>query len=331
MKSPFTGGEAELRKEWRTLEYRKESFQVLYHYFHCLDSGEDFTTEEMDTLNINQVHNKYRERYGIPFPDEISETRERFGICAVKMSEVLGLGVNVYRLYEGGEMPTVVNGRMIRLAQVPEEFERLLAMSRNALEPSEYERVERKIRSAKNGWGRFEDLTHQFLFRRPLPDIYTGYRMPDLKRIGAMIHFFAWHNKPFTTALNKLMFYADFCHFRLHGHSISGIAYKALPKGPVPDNYGSIYNYAIVQEYAKIEERSFPEFVGEQFFADSPPDMEHSPFKESEWQVLNQVALRFKGKNTRQIVDISHEEPAWKDNVGEFGLINFEYSFYLKE
>jgi hypothetical protein len=59
MKSPFTGGKVELLWEPRTLEYHKESFTVVYHYFLCEDTGEQFTTTELDTLNINQVHYKY--------------------------------------------------------------------------------------------------------------------------------------------------------------------------------------------------------------------------------------------------------------------------------
>jgi putative zinc finger/helix-turn-helix YgiT family protein len=330
MKSPFTGGEIELAKEQRVLQYRKESFEILFHYYRCVDTGEQFTTTELDTLNINQVHNKYREKYGIPFIDEIREIREKYGLSATKMSEVLGLGVNVYRLYEAGEMPSVANGRLIRVAQDANEFEKLVEMSRKTLEPAEYERVKKKVHSARTGLGKFEDLVRQFLFGQNLPSIYSGYRTPSLDRVGAMIQFFALHNKPFTTALNKLIFYADFCHFREYAYSISGVSYKALPKGPVPNNYGSIYNQAVTQGFAMIEEKEFKDFVGEQFFTDKTLILENSPFSESEWHVLQKVSERFKGKTTRQIVDISHEEPAWQDNVGEYDLISFEYSFQLK-
>jgi transcriptional regulator with XRE-family HTH domain len=330
MKSPFTGGDAELKKEPRVLEYRKGSFEILYHYYRCVDSGEQFTTTEIDTLNINQVHNKYREKYGIPFIDEIRDIREKYGLSATKMSEVLGLGVNVYRNYEAGEMPSVATGRLIRLAEVPDEFGKLLEMSKNALEPPEYERVKKKVDSVKHGWGKVEELTHKLLFGHSLPNIYTGYRVPDLKRIGSMIQFFANQNKPFTTALNKLMFYADFCHFKEFGHGIGGISYKALPMGPVPENYGSIYNYAVNHDFAKVEEKAFKDFVGDQFFTDIPIAEAELPFSETELGVLQKVSKRFKGKNTKQIVDISHEEPAWKDNVDDCNRISFEYGFDLK-
>ncbi|HEV2479545.1 MAG TPA: type II TA system antitoxin MqsA family protein [Puia sp.] len=330
MKSPFTGGNAELQKESRVLEYRKDSFKILYHYYHCVDSGEQFTTTEIDTLNINQVHNKYRERYGIPFTDEIRDIREKYGLSATKMSEVLGLGVNVYRNYEGGEMPSVAMGRLIRLAQVPEEFSKLLEMSKNALDATEYERVKKKVSSVTHGGGKIDELTQKLLFGHSLPNIYTGYRVPDLKRIGAMIRHFATWNKPFTTALNKLMFYADFCHFKEFGHSISGISYKALPKGPVPENYGSIYNYAVEHDFVKVEEKAFKDFVGDRFFTEDSVAEKDLPFSKTELHVLHKISERFKGKTTRQIIDISHKEPAWMDNADERGRISFEYGFDLK-
>lgn len=331
MKSPFTGGDAELKKEPRVLEYRKGSFEILYHYYKCVDSGEQFTTTEIDTLNINQVHNKYREKYGIPFTDEIQGIREKYGLSATKMSAVLGLGVNVYRNYEAGEMPSVATGRLIRLAQVPDEFRKLLEMSRNALEPAEYERVKKKVDSVKHGWGKVEELEHSSMFREnSLPNIYTGYRLPNLKRIGAMIQFFAHRNKPFLTALNKLMFYADFCHFKEFGQSISGISYKAMPKGPVPENYLRLYDYAVDHEFARMEEKAFKDFVGDQFFTDETVAGTELTFTETELRILQKVSERFKGKNTRQIVDISHEEPAWKDNVDDCNRISFEYGFDLK-
>jgi hypothetical protein len=120
MKSPFTNGEVRLDKKVTQLEYRKEKFNMVYHSYVCIDTGEHFTDDAIDTLNLTQVHNQYRAKYGIPFVDEIRELRHQYGLSAVKMSEVFGFGPNMYRLYEGGEMPAVPHGRMIKLAEDPD-------------------------------------------------------------------------------------------------------------------------------------------------------------------------------------------------------------------
>ncbi|MEJ7677718.1 MAG: hypothetical protein WKG06_07595 [Segetibacter sp.] len=84
MKSPFTGGKVHLEKEWRSLDYRKEAFEVMYHYYVCEDTGEHFTTNEIDTLNLIQVHNRYRSKYGIPFIDEIKESVKSMDLALLR-------------------------------------------------------------------------------------------------------------------------------------------------------------------------------------------------------------------------------------------------------
>ncbi|QJB33385.1 hypothetical protein HF324_19390 [Chitinophaga oryzae] len=65
MQSPFTGGHAKLQKEPMTLEFRKELFDITYHYYVCEDTGQQFTNDEIDTLNQNQVLDKYRAKHGL--------------------------------------------------------------------------------------------------------------------------------------------------------------------------------------------------------------------------------------------------------------------------
>lgn len=57
MKSPITGKEMVLTKENRLVEFRGESFEVVFHFYKCEDSGGQFTTDSLDELNMNQVYN----------------------------------------------------------------------------------------------------------------------------------------------------------------------------------------------------------------------------------------------------------------------------------
>lgn len=49
---------------------------MLHFFYKCIDTKEEFTTAELDELNTNQLYNQYREKYSIPFPDEVKETHE---------------------------------------------------------------------------------------------------------------------------------------------------------------------------------------------------------------------------------------------------------------
>jgi len=105
MKSPITGKEMVLQKEKRVLSFRKEEFNVVYHYYFCTDSGEQFEDDQLAELNLTQVYNQYRERLKLPFPDEIIAIRGEYGLSARKMSDILGFGPNTYGNYEKGKSP----------------------------------------------------------------------------------------------------------------------------------------------------------------------------------------------------------------------------------
>ncbi len=65
MKSPFTGGKVTLQKEMRTMNFREEPFHIWFRFYVCKDSGKQFTDDELDDVNTNQVYNQYRKKYGI--------------------------------------------------------------------------------------------------------------------------------------------------------------------------------------------------------------------------------------------------------------------------
>ena len=77
MKSPITGKKMPLIKERRLMEFRKEAFEIIFHYFKCKDSNEQFTTTALDEINMNQVYNQYRDKFNIPFPDDIIRIRKK--------------------------------------------------------------------------------------------------------------------------------------------------------------------------------------------------------------------------------------------------------------
>ncbi|WP_212001767.1 type II toxin-antitoxin system antitoxin SocA domain-containing protein [Chitinophaga sp. HK235] len=332
MKSPFTGGNVRLEKESRTFDYRKEKFEIIYHYYVCEESGEQFTNDELDTLNITQVHNKYRSRFGIPTIEEIKHARSKYGLSAAKMSEILGLGINVYRNYEAGEMPSISIGRYIRLVADPQEFIKLVEINKSSWDATEYSEVLEIISKFRDPQ-LYEDEGQLALslFKDCLPNIYNGFRVPGIKRIGAMINYFATALQPFTTALNKLMFYADFSHYKKHGMSISGITYKAIQRGPVPTNYGGLYNAAVNKGYVKVAEVDFGEYGGDKFYNDeeTTPVNLLDALTQLELATLETITEKFRNMNTSQIVDVSHNEPGWKENVNNFDKISYDFSFSL--
>lgn len=328
MKSPFTGGTATLHTGNMEITFRKEQFTVVAQFYKCDDTGEEFTTTEQDELTINQAYNQYREKYGIPFVEEINEILERYGISAAKMSKILGFGDNQYLKYTKGEIPSVSNGRMIAQIKDVTEFKNLLHIAKNEFTPEELSKIEKRIAPLQNIHTSFiEQLIADSTFSYNDKSIYTGYVQPQIEKVKNIILFFANNcNGVFETKLNKLLFYSDFLCFKESGRGMSGLSYKAIAYGPVPQRYSTVYDNVGGTDAEIIE---FPNGnAGKKIIAKESFNSEL--FSAVEIVVLQRVLDRFKGCTAGQISEISHQEDAWIENEKTKKPIRYDYGFKLK-
>jgi DNA-binding transcriptional regulator YiaG len=334
MKSPITGNEMTLIKETKKLIFRKEEFEYFHHSYQCEDTKETFTDTELDTLNISQVYNQYLDKYNLPFPEEINSIRKKYNLPANKMGLVLGFGVNTYRNYENGEVPSLANAKLIQLAKSPTSFKILVQESEGVFNDKEKDDlinyVDGLIIAEKRN--HFIVDFNTFILGESNPDIYTGYKTPSFEKLTEMIVFFTERLSPMKTVMNKLLFYADFLFFKKHSFSISGTRYVAIDYGPVPNNFNTIFE--TVQRNNDVELKGFDfgnGYYGEQFTNVKNRDFNPELFNPQEISVLEAVLDRFKDLNRNEIVDLSHEEDAWIENFNAGKkMIEYSYSFRLK-
>ncbi|MDI6401841.1 DUF4065 domain-containing protein [Balneolaceae bacterium ANBcel3] len=333
MKSPITGKEMKLTKDRRSMNFRKEAFEIVFHYYQCGDSGEQFTTTSLDELNMNQVYNQYRDKFNIPFPDEIIRIRTRYGLSAAKMSEVLGFGVNTYRQYEAGEMPSVANAKLIQMAGDPKKFIPMVELCGTLDEKLKTKFIQKAQFLAEEIKRNISSLNFkEYLLGNHLADIYSGYRNPNLEKFTEMVVYFSDKLSPFKTKMNKLLFYADFLMFKQSCFSISGMRYHAIDMGPVPHNFQSIFEYLTHNDEIDIFTTEFPAgYVGEQFAAKKNRPFNPEVFTEIELNTLEKVATVFKETATKDIIQCSHLEEAWKKNEKRKSSISYEYAFELNQ
>ncbi|MCC5930767.1 MAG: DUF4065 domain-containing protein [Cyclobacteriaceae bacterium] len=333
MKSPITGKEMTLTKERRSMDFRKETFEIVFHYYKCEDSGEQFTTTSLDEVNMNQVYNQYRDRFNIPFPDEIIRIREKYGLSAAKMSEILGFGINTYRHYEAGEMPSVANAKLIQMVDEPKIFIEMVELCStldNKFKHKHIQKVQLLVEEKKRNI--FNLNFKEYLMGNHLADIYSGYRNPNFEKFTEMVVYFSGKLSPFKTKMNKLLFYADFLMFKQSCFSISGVRYKAIDMGPVPNNFQSIFEYLANKDEIDIYTTEFQQgYTGEQFKARIDRPFKADLFSEKELAVLEKVATVFKPTSTNNIIELSHLEEAWKKNEKDKSVISYEYAFDLNQ
>ena len=327
IKSPFTGGDVELVTELRKATFRKEEFEYTHLCYKCVDTNEMFTTTEMDTVNTAQVFNQYRLKYGIPFADELKPLRQKYALSASKMSLILGFGENQYRLYENGEIPNVANGRVLRSIQSPYSFETFVDAARNVLSEKDYESIRQKISELKKTQYTQEYFVKKSIFGEAVRNKFNGYAKQSVSRLKNVILFFInKFNGVYTTQMNKLLFYTDFASYRNFGEGMTGLAYKAIQFGPVPDRWDKVYS---------LIDDIHPEIIdfgngnaGTKLMSDIQYD--ELCFTEEQLDLLNDVYMTFRKDNATSLSNLSHKEQAWMENQATHSYIDFSYAFMLK-
>lgn len=334
MKSPITGNEMILIKEIKKINFRKESFEYFHHSYKCEVTGETFTNTELDTLNITQVYNQYLDKYNLPFPEEISLIRRKYNLHANKMALVLGFGVNTYRNYESGEVPSLANAKLIHLAKNPVSFKELVIESTDVFTDFEKQNLINHIENViqKEQKEYFTTDFNNYILGDSNPDIFTGYKSPNFEKVTEMVVFFTEKLSPLKTVMNKLLFYSDFLFFKRNSFSISGIRYAAIDYGPVPNNFQTIFETLQRNNNIHIKTIDYGNgYYGEEFVPIKNRVFNPEIFNEDERKVLEEIVQKFKGVSRNDIVNMSHEEEGWIINFkGGKQLIEYHYGFNLK-
>lgn len=326
MRSPFTGGEAVLLTETRKAVFRKEEYEYTYICYKCVDTEETFTTTQMDVVNTAQIYNGYRNRHGIPFPDEIKDIRSRYELSASKMSKILGFGDNQYRLYENGEMPSLANGRVLKAIQSPRTFETFVDAAKGVLSDEEHLKLKKRLEEYEEK-AFMDGFFCNLIYGDGARNKYNGYAMLSISRLKNVVLFFIEKfNGVFVTQMNKLLFYADFLSYRESGQAMTGLTFKAIQYGPVPNRWDKVY--ALLDDIYQIEVEGKNGNIGNKLVSDISCDL--SSFTNEQMEVLEKVYTTFKNDSSVSISQKSHDELAWIDNNELHSFIDFKYAFFLK-
>ena len=297
--SPYRNCEAHLKRVPDPMEFRGKTYNFLNHFYVCDESGEEFTDEATGEINFAQVYNQYREENNIPFVNEIIRLRKDCQLSKVDMSRVLGFGENQYYHYELGEVPSPSNGRLLRTF-IDNRDALLSAIKESSIKENN------KVKALQS----LEELYKIQLAEKTISDllfpvkqsINNGYALTSVNKVRQMILFFLGKmDMGYKTALNKLMFYADFLMYKEYCVGISGLTYSALPYGNVPNNFKILYG--IFDEIDEVD--------GENPYFKSLKVCDMSVFNENEIKVLERVAEKMAKQMGSSLSEINHKEDAW--------------------
>lgn len=127
------------------------------------------------------------------------------------------------------------------------------------------------------------------------------------------------------TKLAKMLYLADFAWFYKHLQSMSGMQYRRIKYGPVPDSYFRAIDE--LEESGKIDIDRKDEMLLISENRGSKNQFLEKLSKE-ELKLIEQIAKKWKGKKTSEIVDFTHSQLPYKicspDEIIPYELITQE-------
>jgi putative zinc finger/helix-turn-helix YgiT family protein len=310
------------RKE--TIPVRGESIEVDVEFLRCSACDCEFEPMEGERDPLDTAYRIYRERHGLLQPEAIRAIREGYGLTQKEMSGVLGWGSVTLSRYETGALQDEAHNTALELVRDERAFLGLLKKRGTVIRSEKLNALVRDLTARTEHHCALPDFLIGTVGTYK-PDVYSGFTALDLGKVYAMIRYFCTDGC-FKTKLNKLLFYADFVHFREHARPISGLRYAHADHGPVPDDW-ELYFAGVQHEHAlRAVEHIVGDYVGELFVSDGT---DFSAFTEPEIRTLIRIKDYFAGWTAKRIRDYSHEERGWQETQsGE--LISYEFAESLR-
>ncbi len=149
------------------------------------------------------------------------------------------------------------------------------------------------------------------LFGVDIADFFE--EIPNLKKFKQMyfacIKFAAnGHGNVPKTKLAKLLYLADFKSFFDNLEPISGVKYRRLEYGPVPDVFFSMTDDLLEQGKIQVEVLD----RGAQMVSTNTREEDFSELSGEELTSIKQICELWKDKPTQDIVNFTHEQKPWK-------------------
>lgn len=299
----------EFIKSHEVIVVRGEEINVPVEYFKCSECGHDFEDPQSKHDPLTLAYKEYRRRHGLMQPEEIRELRQRYGLTQKELAKLLGWGEVTLSRYENGALQDETHNTIFQLIKEPHNLLHLIKQKGDFLQLDKREKLISFLEDEIEETYSFP-LIFTELFGKYRPDILSGFQKFNLSKLFQVITFFCVGGV-LKTKLNKLLFYADFKHYKEYTTSITGMRYVHLMYGPVPDNYEFYYAALQNENVIKVDEVFFGDYVGENLIAVNEPDF--SLFQSSEINTLIAVKDFFRNFNASAIKEFSHKEKGYQE------------------
>ncbi len=312
-----------------TYEVRGEPIEIEETIRINKKTGEEIFDEKIENKNLDVLYNKYRSKYSLLLPEEITEIRRMYGLSQRAFSRILGWGEITTHRYETGALQDQSHNDTLVLLKNPENMKILVERNKDKINQRDCKKIMEKLDNilVNNIDSTLEENITKKYFNETL-DKYCGYTQFNYEKLVNMILFFASKIKRlFKTKLMKLLFYSDFLNFRNNTLSISGLKYIKNYYGPTPVKHelflGELFEKYITYqvEYVKTSKDNVEEY---EFIKPlEKPTM--GIFSREEISSMEKVLNTFSHLTSEEITQCSHKEEAWTEPKNK-EIISYEYA-----
>lgn len=143
-----------------------------------------------------------------------------------------------------------------------------------------------------------------------------------------------WGKEISRVALYKVLFYCDFAHYKKHNVPITGMPYMHLQNGPVPagndsyDLFDKDMRSVRILKSRESDEDGKDDYVAVFFTAGRKAKDYCSVISDEEQCTVNSVLRQLRGKTTRELRNMTHEEKAYTETQ-EFDIIDYSLAASL--
>jgi len=315
--------EVELINKNESYDIRGENIEVPVEFYLCHECGEEFVNPSLQKDPLNAAYRIYRQRHNLMQPEDIKELRKQYGLNQGDLANILGWGGATLSRYENGALQDNAHARVLNLIKEPHNLLTLVEDNPEVLYDGKREQLLDRLRKTEKDAFSLERII-EINFGENEPNEFSGFKSLDLNKFYNMVLYFCSVKGVLKTVLNKLLFYADFKHFKEYTVSISGMNYARINFGPVPNNYDFFYASLLKNKLLETEEEYYSQdVVGERFRSIKQTDL--GIFSNTELNIITYVIEFFKKYNATQISNFSHEEKGYKEtSTGD--IISYSYA-----
>lgn len=322
--------ERKIIEEEVTLNRDGVSFNCKFKYYQD-PNGDTYEADDLIDENLLTAQDAYRRKVGLLTSKEIVDIRKKYHLNQKDFANILGIGEIGIARYETKQVQTkAINALLLQARDNPLWLSKMLEENASSFQSDKTKEIlaaiadcassekmikENKIRAIEFSYLSFQE-----------PSINNGEKKLDLEAAVGIVSQICSRSKNITkTILAKTFFYCDFVSYRLHNHSITGFVYTHAPYGALPYDYEDILSLPAfsVKTKTSIDEN------GEEKFTYVVSTKEKGHLSNEDKAIVDMVLDHISGIRTKEIVEMMHEEDAYKKTKpGQ--VISYSYANSIK-